>query len=98
MLTVGAVFGFLLTASGFGDYTTIHAGLLLQDAYIYLTMGSAVGTAFLGIAVLRLRGRTASGAPLWLPRHRAERRHLYGGALCGLRFGSARRARGSPSR
>ena len=87
VLAVGAVFGFLLTASGFGDYETIHRGLLLQDGYIYLTMGSAVGTAFAGIALLRRRGRTASGAPLRLPRKRAERRHVYGGAVFGLGFG-----------
>lgn len=30
-LAVGLLFGFLLTASGLGDYRTIHEGLLLQD-------------------------------------------------------------------
>lgn len=55
--------------------------------HIYLTMASAVGTAALVVAVLRRGGRTASGEPLRLPRHRAERRHVYGGAVFGLGFG-----------
>jgi uncharacterized membrane protein YedE/YeeE len=50
-------------------------------------MAGAVGTAALGIAVLRRGGRTASGEPLRLPRQRAERRHLYGGAVFGLGVG-----------
>ena len=45
-LGVGLVFGFLLTASGLGDYDTIHDGLLLRDPYIFLMMASAMGTAF----------------------------------------------------
>jgi hypothetical protein len=80
VLAVGLVFGFLLTASGFGDYATIHAGLLLQDAYIYLTMASAVGTAAAGVALLHRSGRP-------IQKRRAERRHVYGGAVFGLGFG-----------
>lgn len=38
VLGVGAVFGFLLTASGFGDYRAIHRGVL-QGGYIYSTHG-----------------------------------------------------------
>ena len=45
-LGVGLVFGFLLTASGLGDYDTIHDGLLLRDPYIFLMMASAMGTAW----------------------------------------------------
>ena len=48
-IVVGLVFGFFLTASGLGDYDTIHDGLLLKDPYIYLMMAATVGTAAAGI-------------------------------------------------
>ncbi len=86
-LGIGAAFGFLLTASGLGDYDTIHDGLLLQDPYIFLMMGSAMAVAFAGLAVLRRRGRTRFAGPLKLPHARIERRHVYGGAVFGLGFG-----------
>jgi uncharacterized protein len=86
-LGVGVVFGFLLTASGLGDYDTIHDGLLLRNPYIYLMMASATGTAWVGLAVLRRVGRTRFAGPLRLPHARIERRHVYGGAVFGLGFG-----------
>jgi uncharacterized membrane protein YedE/YeeE len=86
-LAVGAAFGFLLTASGLGDYDTIHEGLLLQNPYIFLMMGSAMAVAFAGLAVLRRLGRTRFAGRLALPHARIERRHVYGGAVFGLGFG-----------
>ena len=61
-LGVGLVFGFLLTASGLGDYDTIHDGLLLQDPYIFLMMASAMAVAFAGLAVLRRPAAPATPA------------------------------------
>jgi len=87
VLVVGAVFGFLLTVSGLGDYDTIHDGLLLENPYIFLMMGSAMAVAFAGLAVLRRLGRTRFAGPLALPHARVERRHVYGGAVFGLGFG-----------
>jgi len=84
---VGVAFGFLLTASGLGDYYTIHNGLLLRDPYMYLMIGSAMATASLGLLVLRRTGGTWLGGRLTLPRHRIQRRHLYGGAVFGIGFG-----------
>jgi uncharacterized protein len=86
-LAVGLVFGFLLTASGLGNYTTIHQGLLLRDPYIFLMMGSAMAVAFAGLAILRRTGRTRFAGRLALPHARIERRHVYGGAVFGLGFG-----------
>jgi hypothetical protein len=86
-LLVGGVFGFLLTASGLGDYWTIHRGLLLQNPYIYLMLGSAMAVAGVGLAVLRRIGRTRYAGRLTLPHGRIERRHVYGGAVFGLGFG-----------
>jgi uncharacterized membrane protein YedE/YeeE len=86
-LGVGVVFGFLLTASGLGDYDTIHDGLLLRNPYIFLMMGSATAVAWTGLAVLRRIGRTSFAGPLRLPHARIERRHVVGGAVFGLGFG-----------
>jgi uncharacterized protein len=87
VLVVGAVFGFLLTVSGLGDYDTIHDGLLLENPYIFLMMGSAMAVAFAGLAVLRRLGRTRFAGPLALPHAPVEGRHVYGGAVFGVGFG-----------
>lgn len=84
---VGVVFGFLLTGSGLGDYDTIHDGLLLRDPYIFLMMAATVGTAAVGIAMLRRRGRTLTGLPLHIPRHPVRRESFYGGGVFGVGFG-----------
>jgi uncharacterized membrane protein YedE/YeeE len=86
-LGVGGVFGFLLTVSGLGDYSTIHDGLLLKNPYIFGMMASAMAVAWAGLAVLRRLGRTRFAGPLSLPHARIERRHVYGGAIFGLGFG-----------
>ncbi len=86
-VVVGGAFGFLLTGSGLGDYHTIHDGLLLRDPYIYLMMAATVGTAALGIALLRRRGRTVFGGDLVVPRHPVRRQAVYGGAVFGVGFG-----------
>jgi uncharacterized membrane protein YedE/YeeE len=84
---IGCVFGFLLTVSSLGDYSTIHEGLLLRNPYVFLMMGSAMAAAFLGLAVLRRLGTTAFAGRLALPHHRVERRHISGGAVFGVGFG-----------
>lgn len=86
-LLVGAGFGFLLTASGLGDYWTIHQGLLLENPYMFLMLGSAMAVASVGLALLRRIGRTRYAGRLALPHARIERRHLWGGAVFGLGFG-----------
>lgn len=88
-VAVGLAFGFLLTASGLGDYTTIHRGLLFDDPYMFQVLGSAMAVATVGLALLRRRGSTAFGGRLALPRRSVERRHVYGGAVFGVGFGLA---------
>lgn len=84
---LGMAFGFLLTASGLGNYRTIHQGLLLQDGYIYLMMASTVATAATGVWALTRRGRTLFGGPLVLPRRRVQRSTVTGAAVFGVGFG-----------
>ena len=86
-LGVGVAFGFFLTGSGLGDYDTIHQGLLLRDSYIYLMMAATVGTAAVGIALLRRAGRTAYGGALDLPRHPVRRGTVAGATVFGVGFG-----------
>jgi hypothetical protein len=85
---LGVAFGFLLTASGLGNYTTIHEGLLLRDPYIYLMMAATVVTAWVGVSLLRRRGRTLLGGDaLSLPRNPVRRSTVYGASLFGVAFG-----------
>ena len=84
---VGCAFGFFLTASGLGDYRTIHRGLLLRDPYIYLMMLATVATAATGLLLLRRFGRTAFGGSLVLPRHPVRRQAVAGAAVFGVGFG-----------
>ena len=84
---VGLVLGFLLTSSGFGNYATIHQALLLRSGYLYAVFASAMAVSVLGLALLRRGGSTKFGGPLRLPRHPAQRRHIYGAAVFGAGFG-----------
>jgi uncharacterized protein len=84
---VGTAFGFLITGSGFGNYTTIHQALLLRSWYLFALFGSAVAVAAAGLALLRRAGTTRYGGPLRLPHGPARRPHLYGAAIFGVGFG-----------
>ncbi len=84
---VGIAFGFLVTGSGFGNYTTIHQALLLRSWYLFAVFGSAVAVAAGGLALLRRAGTTRYGGPLRLPHGPARRPHLYGAAIFGAGFG-----------
>jgi uncharacterized membrane protein YedE/YeeE len=84
---VGVAFGFFLTASGLGDYRTIHRGLLLEDAYIYLMMAATVAVGAGGVSLVRRRARTVFGGALVLPRHPVRRRTVLGAAVFGVGFG-----------
>lgn len=86
-VAIGFCFGFLLTASGLGDYDTIHDGLLLRDGYIYLMLVSAVAVAAGGVALLRRAGRTMLGGPLVLPQGPVRRSTLMGAGVFGVGFG-----------
>jgi hypothetical protein len=39
-VAVGVVFGFLVTGSGFGNYTTIHQALLFRGWYLYAVLSA----------------------------------------------------------
>jgi uncharacterized membrane protein YedE/YeeE len=86
-IAAGAVFGFLITGSGFGNYTTVHQAPLFRSWYLFAVFGSAVAMAAVGLALLRRAATTVYGGPLRLPHQPARRRHIYGAAIFGTGFG-----------
>ena len=80
-LGVGLVFGLVLAWSGMMDPDVIRGALLFEDSYLFLFFASAVGTASLGLWLLRSAGRVS-----WTP-ERAERRHVSGALIFGLGWG-----------
>jgi len=82
----GAVFGFAISWGQFTDPDRLREMLLLQDAYLYLMMATAVAIGFVGVRVLRrLRVRALlTGAPVSWTTSRPERRHVVGAAIFGV--------------
>jgi uncharacterized membrane protein YedE/YeeE len=82
---VGVAFGFLLSWGQATDPDQIRAMLLLEDAYLYLMLGSGVAVATVGTRLLRrARARAlVTGEPVQLERLRPQRRHVVGSALFG---------------
>jgi hypothetical protein len=83
-LLFGAGFGFVLVAARLTEYATIHDALKLDDAYVYLLMGAAIGVSLPLLAILERRHvQTMYGGPLTLSRSRPQRHHVTGGVLFG---------------
>ena len=82
----GALFGFLISWGQFTDPDRIRDMLLLNDAYLYLMMFSAIAVAGAGIWLLRRRRARAllTGERISVERTRPERRHFVGAAIFGL--------------
>ena len=81
---IGVAFGFLLVGAGVHRYEVIRDALLLRDPYVFLLMGSAVGTAAPLLYLLRRRGWvTPLGGPLQLDREPVRRANLAGSAVFG---------------
>src|SRR3954465_12319910 len=80
---VGAVFGVTLSWTGMSSPEVLRDGLLFHSAYLYLFFASALGTAFVGLRLVRGRRALLTGEPLaWAP-ERPERRHVAGALLFG---------------
>lgn len=86
---VGVVFGFMICWSGMIDPDVIRQALLFEDLYMFFFMGSAVGTAAIGMRILaRLERRSVlTDEPIaWTP-EKPGRRHIVGSTLFGLGWG-----------
>ena len=87
---VGLAFGFLIVASRFSDYTVIHGMLLFREPDLSLVLGSSFVVAMPLLWLLRRRRwKTPLGGELELNHVKAERKHLYGGALVGAGWATA---------
>ena len=82
----GVAFGFLISWGQFTDPDRIRDMLLLEDAYLYLMMASAILVGFAGTRLLRrLRARAlVTGDPVSWSVTKVEGRHIGGAALFGL--------------
>src|SRR3954451_6659200 len=82
----GGLFGFLISWGQFTDPDRIRDMLLLNDAYLYLMMFSAIAVAGTGTLLLRRRRTRAllTGETIWVERTRPERRHVVGAAIFGV--------------
>jgi uncharacterized protein len=83
---LGACFGFVLCWAGAMQPDVIRRMLLLQDAYLYLMMASAVAVGLVGLQLLRLTRARAllTGEPLSWSVQLPERRHALGAAIFGV--------------
>jgi uncharacterized membrane protein YedE/YeeE len=83
---IGVLFGFLLSWGQATSPDRIRDMLLLEDAYLYLMLGSGVLVATVGTRLLRrARARAlVTGEPVGWERLRPERRHIVGSAVFGL--------------
>ena len=82
----GVAFGFLLSWGTLTDPDTIRRMLLLEEAYVFLMMASAVAVGFVGVRLFRrVHGRALlTGERVELSSDRPERRHIFGSILFGL--------------
>lgn len=86
---VGLVFGFMICWSGMIDPDVIRQALLFEDLYMFFFMGSAVGTAAIGMRLLARMERRAvlTDEPIaWTP-EQPTRRHVVGSLLFGVGWG-----------
>lgn len=82
---VGAVFGLVLSWSGMTNPDVLRDGLLFRDAYLMFFFASALGTAFIGMRVLKVLQARAllTGEPVSPATVKPERRHVVGSILFG---------------
>jgi uncharacterized membrane protein YedE/YeeE len=85
----GLAFGFLLAWTQLTDPDRIRAMLLLEDAYLFLVMCSAIAVGFVGLRLVRrmeFRSVVAREPVAWSA-SKPERRHVQGSLLFGAGWG-----------
>ena len=90
-LLIGIVFGAMICWTGMINPDVILGALTFQSSYLFLFMGSAVGTGALGLFILRKRAPRAvlvDATVAWEDDPPA-RRHVTGSLLFGVGWGIA---------
>lgn len=85
-LLFGTAFGFVLAWARVTDPAVIGRMLLLQEADVFLLMGTAIAVAAIGVRLLRRSGARAmvTGEPVAWTMLSPSRRHVAGSAIFGL--------------
>jgi uncharacterized membrane protein YedE/YeeE len=88
-LAVGIVFGVVLSWSGMSNPSVIRGALLFEDSYLFLFFAAAVGTAAVGLQLVKRYQRRAvlTGGPIGWTQERPQRRHIVGSLIFGLGWG-----------
>jgi uncharacterized membrane protein YedE/YeeE len=86
---VGLAFGFVLAWTQMTDPDRIRAMLLLEDAYLFLVMCSAIAVGFVGLRLLRRAAfrSVVTGEPVTWTVAKPERRHIGGSLVFGAGWG-----------
>jgi uncharacterized membrane protein YedE/YeeE len=88
-ITLGTIFGFVLSRSGAADYDQIQSMFLFQSFQLYGILGTAVVVTSAGLWLLKRRGRTALGRPLKIELKPLHRGTVAGGLLFGVGWSMA---------
>jgi uncharacterized membrane protein YedE/YeeE len=88
-LTIGIVFGVVLSWSGMSNPSVIRGALLFEDSYLFLFFAAAVGTAAVGLQLVKRYQRRAvlTGGPVGWTQEKPQRRHIVGSLIFGLGWG-----------
>jgi uncharacterized membrane protein YedE/YeeE len=82
-LSLGAIFGFLLSRSGAADYNYIQRMFLFEDFQLYGIIGTAVALTAPGLWLIQRYGRTAFGGVIHVELKPLHRGNVVGGLLFG---------------
>jgi uncharacterized membrane protein YedE/YeeE len=83
-VTLGAIFGFILSRSGAADYNFIQGMFLFTNLQLYGIMGVAVLAGAPGIWLIKRRGRTLTGRTIAIELKPLHRGNVTGGVLFGI--------------
>jgi uncharacterized protein len=86
---IGIAFGLVLSWSLMSDPAVVQATLRFEDPYLFLFFASAVGTAAVGLQLVKRFQKRAllTGGPIGWSRPRPERRHIVGSLIFGVGWG-----------
>ena len=80
----GIALGFILSRSGFTDFSAVQNMFLFQEWYLYGVFGLAVVLNTIGLQALKRYGKTLTGEAIKLPGRRPiARNNIVGGILFG---------------
>src|SRR5216117_1960383 len=88
-VTLGAVFGFVLSRSGAADYNFIQSMFLFTSFQLYGIIGTAVAVTLPGLLLLKQHGRTITGKPITIDLKPFNRGNVVGGLLFGVGWSMA---------